>query len=454
MREHVRTTHEGGKRQNCEICGRSCVSNQALEKHIKAVHRFNEDVTNVQCHKCDQRFARIDQLKKHVSAEHHKTFFHFLSERKKNEETSIIKFDNGAIKSEKMKESSQFQYDHFQQKSTQIDQLKKHVSAKQHHHKTVFSERKSQETTLNFENNRELKSETRKVFSQLQHDHFQDVPEEFFKQSQDVHSQLHKEKKARHPKIISNEKSTKSCGFCKADFESKKDLEFHILACHRKINLQPRVILKRLDPKIISELLIKYAEAETTTSINSKEEDDKIIKIKQEKVTEIQQYQCDHLSLLPQFPTPGLFPSVPQGLLIPPQTPKDFTPEEIQQYQNDYCQMPQTIMELENMEQKFQCDFCCAALFKKKSDLKLHFTEFHDFEISQIPIEYFTPVPEEIQQYQNDHSQMPQKIMELKTMEQQFQCDVTPVPEIIQQSQDVSFQLQNQTTETELYLEQ
>jgi len=51
----------------------------------------------------------------------------------------------------------------------------------------------------------------------------------------------------------------------------------------------------------------------------------------------------------------------------------DDVPEEIQQYQNDHSQMPQTIME-------YQCEVCCA-LFTKKSALKLHFTEFHYFEI-------------------------------------------------------------------------
>ena len=450
MKEHVRTTHEGGKRQNCEICGRSCVSKQVLEKHMNAVHGFNEDVTNVQCHKCDNSFARVDQLKKHVSAEHHKTFFHFLSERKKNEK-SLMKFEDGEKKLEKRKESSQLQNDHYFQKPARIDQLKKH-------HKIVniiSTERKIAEetTTHNFERNCELlKSETEgEEFIQFQHDHFQPSTPPKHKKEEN--------KETHHLKIFSNEKLINSCGLCKAVFESKKDLEFHILASHRKINLQPRVILKRLDPKIISEFLIKY-----------EEEDDKIIKTKHQthvnhvddKFTEIQQYQYDHLSLLPQHPTPGLFPSAPQGLLISsPQTPNHTTTpdtilEIIQQSQDVHYsqQQPQKadedteVVDLE--QQQFECDFC-QKLFKRESNFRLHIMSFHDFEIfpctscgwpfeteiglkrhlgvfhqegsllpPKIPMEdHFLPddVPEEIQQYQNDHSQMPQTIME-------YQCEV------------------------------
>ena len=83
LKEHVRTTHEGGKRQNCEICGRSCVSKQVLEKHTNAVHRFNEDVINVQCHKCDNSFARVDQLKNTYLLNTIKLFFIFFPKEKR-----------------------------------------------------------------------------------------------------------------------------------------------------------------------------------------------------------------------------------------------------------------------------------------------------------------------------------------------------------------------------------
>ena len=456
LKEHVKTTHEGGKRQNCEICGRSCVSKQVLEKHMNAVHGFNEDVTNVQCHKCDNSFARVDQLKKHVSAEHHKTFFHFLSERKKNEK-SIIKFEDGENRLEKRNRISQLQNDRYFQKSAQIDQLKKHVKLANHHEivNVISTERKiAEETTShNFERNRELlKSEMEEEFLQFQHDHFQTTtPPNDKKENKEAH----------HLKIISSEKLINTCGFCKAVFETKKDLDFHILAFHRKINLQPRIILKRLNPKIISEFLIKY------------EEDDKIIKAKHknhvshvdDKFTEIQQYQYDHWLFLPQQPTPGLFPSAPQGLLIsPPQTPNHITtpdsiPEIIQQSQDvhDSQLQPQKVddadTEVVDLEQQqtFECDFC-QKLFKRESNFRLHIMSFHDFEIfpctscgwpfetevglkrhlgafhqedslllpPKISMEddFLTDdVPEEIQQYQNDHSQMPQTIME-------YQCEV------------------------------
>ena len=197
-----------------------------------------------------------------------------------------------------------------------------------------------------------------------------------------------------------------------------------------------------------------------TTSVNSNEVD----KIKTEpnheydqevmnnqasaKITEIQQYQYDHLSMLPQFPTPGLFPSAPQDIILP-QTSQNFTPvPEIQQSQDDHFQPPQTTTELETMDRQFECDFC-QKLFKRESNWKFHIMSFHYFEIfpcnfcgwpfeTEIGLKRhlgafhqgllspgtsteFTSVPE-IQQYQDDHSQSQTMVLE-KTMEQQFKCD-------------------------------
>jgi len=65
-KEKLKAHREEHRRKKCHICGKMCLSNNVLQKHL----RFHSNEKSFQCQKCDQRFQEKKSLNKHTQAAH------------------------------------------------------------------------------------------------------------------------------------------------------------------------------------------------------------------------------------------------------------------------------------------------------------------------------------------------------------------------------------------------
>ena len=63
---HIKRVHDGRKCNKCDICDKSFVTPQNLQRHIKYSHENNR----LECDSCGKSFSRSIDLKKHLYKVH------------------------------------------------------------------------------------------------------------------------------------------------------------------------------------------------------------------------------------------------------------------------------------------------------------------------------------------------------------------------------------------------